>query len=104
LREDPPVQTESSGPTPATAPVPVPLNHRVLAILWIFVTGPAVFLLLREPSWRQAPPGFDRLRALHAEQWVAVVLILIQLYLVVMARMDHVRDRVDRDFGKPTRP
>jgi len=100
LREDPPVQTESSGPTPAA---PVPLNHRILAILWIFVTGPAVFLLLREPSWRQAPPGFDRLRALHAEQWVAVVLILIQLYLVVMARMDHVRDRVDRDSGGPTR-
>jgi hypothetical protein len=102
LREDPPVQTESSGPIPATASVP-PI-HRILAILWIFVSGPAVLLLVREPSWRKASPGLDRLKALHAEQWVAVILILIQLYFVLMARMDHVRDRVDREAGKPRRP
>jgi hypothetical protein len=97
LREDPSVQTESSGESASTAPVP--LNHRILAILWIFVSGPAVFLLLREPSWRLAPPGLARLKALHAEQWVAVVLLLIQLYFVVMARMDRVRERVDRESG-----
>lgn len=89
LREDPPVQTESSGP--------IPLNHRIFAILWIFVSGPAVFLLLREPAWRKASPGLDRLRALNVEQWIAVILLLIQLYLMVRAWMDHVRDRVDRE-------
>ena len=74
-----------------------PLNHRIFAILWIFVSGPAVFLLLREPAWRKASPGLDRLRALNVEQWIAVILLLIQLYLMVRAWMDHVRERVDRE-------
>lgn len=101
MREDPPVQTESSGRTSPTDPVP--LNHRIFAILWIFVSGPALFLLFREPTWRKASPGLDRLRALHAEQWIAVILLLLHLYFLVRARMDQVRDRVDRETGAPAR-
>ncbi|MBM3901896.1 MAG: hypothetical protein FJ379_07385 [Verrucomicrobia bacterium] len=65
------------------------------------MSGPAVFLLLRESSWRQAPPGLERLRSLHVEQWLAVLLLLLQLYFIVRARMDHVRARVDRESSTP---
>lgn len=65
------------------------------------MSGPALFLLLRDSSWRQASPGLERLRSLHVEQWLAVLLLLLQLYFMVRARMDHLRARVDRESTAP---
>lgn len=67
---------------------PASLNYRILALLWLVISLPAVFLLVRDRAWLQAPPGLDRLRALKLEQGLAAILILIQLYLMFRAQLE----------------
>ncbi len=89
---------DSSSPTPdpdAPADSPVPLNHRILSILWIAVSIPAVFLMVWNRSWLKAPAGMDRLRALTLEQWVAVAILVIQMYLLIRAHMERVVAKIE---------
>jgi hypothetical protein len=65
LPEDAPVQ-----------PVSRALRYRLLAGLWCLVSPPALFLILREPAWRQAAGFRQGVLAVRVEQWVAIGLLL----------------------------
>lgn len=88
-------------PPPAPASGPPPLNYRVLALLWLVVSLPAVFLLAHDPAWLAAPPGVERLRALKIEQWVAGGILLIQLYLGLRAYLEWISRAPEPDRPPP---
>ena len=93
LRENAPIQTDSGAPEATPGPAPSadaepapPLNFRILAVLWSFVSAGAVFLVFRDPGWRMAPTVLSALGAVRIEQWVALLLIGVQVWLVIRAR------------------
>lgn len=99
----PPPENHKSSGSPTTGPVP--LNHRVLAILWLVIALPAVFLLVRDQAWLRAPPGLDRFRALKLEQGVALVIVLIQFYLFVRAHLERTVEKINREeAARPADP
>lgn len=99
LRDDPSIQMDSGTPDGDTAadsrePVspksvapelPPPLNFRILACLWVFVSVGAVYLLFRNPEWRTAPDLLRAFGAVRMEQWVAVLLLVVQGWLIAHA-------------------
>jgi len=97
----PPENREPTGPNPTE---PVPLNHRVLSILWLVIALPAVFLLARDQAWLEAPAGLDRFRALKLEQWVGLGIVLIQFYLLVRAHLERTVAQVEEDERKAKEP
>ncbi len=76
-------------PPKRPSPVRVPMNFRILALLWVMVSIPAVFLLLWEPGWFKAGTAMGRLRALRLEQWLALVLLALQVYWLIRARQER---------------
>jgi hypothetical protein len=73
--------------TPAKSPVrpgwierelahkPRALFFGILAILWIFPSIGAIWILLADFAWLEAPTWLARLRAIPLEQWVAILLL-----------------------------
>ena len=88
MRDDAPIQTDSGvrgvgergGPAdPDPGP---PLNFRILALLWLFVSAGAAYLLVRDPGWRTASGILQALGAVRMEQWLAILLLGVQVWLV----------------------
>ena len=47
------------------------------------VSVPAIYVLWRDPAWREAPRGLERFQAIRLEHWVALGLIAVHGYLLV---------------------
>jgi hypothetical protein len=62
------------------------MNFRILALLWVLVSIPALVLLVWDPTWWKAATLMGRIRALRLEQWLALGLLALQVYWVVRAR------------------
>jgi hypothetical protein len=59
---------------------------RMLAVLWIFPTVGAAFILgASEAKWRQADGILDGLRAVSFEQWIAFVILVAHLVFAWLA-------------------
>jgi hypothetical protein len=93
-----PVQTDSSpnlakdeAMDSSSDPARTPINYRILALLWVFVSGPAVYLLWRDQTWLTANGIAESVRAIRLEQWVAFVLLGVHgwfLYRASRARAE----------------
>ena len=59
--------------------VPPGVHFRMLSLLWCLVSPGALFLLLRDRAWIDAPGLAAGLRAVRLEQWVAAVLLALHV-------------------------
>lgn len=71
------------------------LLFRMLAILWIFPSAGAVWIILRDGrSWKRSEGVLQLLSSIRLEDWVAFLLLVAQLWFVLRAirysrRSDH---------------
>ncbi len=81
------------------------MNYRILSLLWLVVSLPAVVLMLHDRTWLAAPPGEERLRALRLEQWIGLGLILLQFYFLIRAHVERTVAKVEAEARqKPPAP
>lgn len=103
--ESAPPPPESPNATRPGAGGPVPMNYRILSLLWIVVSLPAIVLLLHDRTWLAAPPGAERLRALRLEQGIGLILLLLQFYFLIRAQIERTVAKIEAEARqKPPAP
>jgi hypothetical protein len=82
----------SEGETSDLTPTPRSITFKYLSILWVLPTFGAVWILIMEAGAIVSKPGIlTKLAAISVEQWVALVLILLQILFLGLTR--HYRQK-----------
>jgi hypothetical protein len=72
---------------------PKALFFTTMSILWTFPALGAIWILLSNPAWKEAPDAMALVKSIALEQWLALLLLAIHPTLVYLAIRSYRKER-----------